>query len=87
MTDIIKAVEQAIGNVVHHTHNAIDAAVAEVKKDFETEKTVIATEVRQAVADVVNTVKADAPEIEAAIKKGAADALAALEAVLKARGL
>ena len=83
----IQAVEQALGNAIHHTRNAIDAAIAKTKTDAAKEKALIANDVRTALAKVQAAVKADAPEVEAAIKKAVNDAVAAVEAALAARGL
>lgn len=83
----IQAVESALANAIHHTRNAIDAAVVKAKADAESEKIKIAADVRSTVAAAKVALTDAAPEIEAALKKGAETVESAVEAILKARGL
>lgn len=80
-------IEEFASGLLHHTREAVKEAEARVSALAKAEQAKIAAEARAAVKAVVDAVQADAPEIEAAIKKGAQDALAALEAVLAAKGL
>lgn len=83
----LDTVRADIDLVVHHTEKAVHNALVAAEAKFTEEKAAIAAEVRQAVTEAQAVIKADSPEIEAALKKGAADLVAVVEAALKARGL
>ena len=87
MADLVESVRKYINEVVHHTEVAVEKGVAAAKAEFDQEKVKLAAEVRAAKQALETAVKADAPVVAEELKKLAQDAVAALEAALKARGL
>lgn len=83
----IQAVENALSDAIHHTRNAIAAAIEKTKADAEHEKALIAQDVTTAVQAALATAKADAPEVDAAVKAAAKAVADAAIAALRAHGL
>jgi hypothetical protein len=84
---IIQTVEQDISNVVHHTRVAVQNAISAATATFETEKAVIAADIKKAAGDALSTLEADEPAVLAALKDGAKAVEEAVIAALAAHGL
>lgn len=84
---IVQNVETEIENVIHHTREAVNSAVAEVRKEAEAEKAAIAADVRSVAQAAGKAIHDVTPELEAAAIAGGKAVLAAVEAALAARGL
>jgi hypothetical protein len=84
---ILDTIRTDFDNIVHHTKNAVEVAIKAAEDEAKKHEGVIVADVRAAAADALAVLKADAPEIEAALKNGAQAVLQAVEAALAAHGL